>query len=129
MNGKKEKVSVEEMKVNVKFILAALWTGHFLLWSFGDMASLLQKMNEPIDNNLLLFVAVPLALIQALMIYFSLAGKAKYMRWANIILALVFAVFNLGFIAESQFGWQYLLGAGYLLFNVLTVWQAWKWSK
>ena len=129
MNGKKEKVSVEEMKVNVKFILAALWTGHFLLWSFGDMASLLQKMNEPIDNNLLLFVAVPLALIQALMIYFSLAGKAKYMRWANIILALVFAVFNLGFIAESQFGWQYLLGAGYLLFNVLIVWKAWKWSK
>jgi len=129
MNGKKEKVSLEEMKVNVKFILAALWTAHFLLWSFGDMASLLQKLNEPIDNNLLLFVAVPLALIQALMIYFSLAGKAKYMRWANIILALVFAVFNVGFIAEAQFGWQYLLGAGYLLFNVLIVWQAWKWSK
>jgi len=129
MNGKKEKVLLEDMKVNVKFILAALWTGHFLLWSFGDMASLLQKMNEPIDNNLLLFVAVPLALIQALMIFFSLAGKAKIMRWANIILALVFAVFNLGFITESQFGWQYLLGAGYLLFNVLTVWQAWKWSK
>ena len=129
MNGKKEKVSVEEMKVNVKFILAALWTGHFLLWSFGDMASLLQKMNEPIDNNLLLFVAVPLALIQALMIYFSLAGKAKYMRWANIILALVFAVFNIVFISEAQFGWVYLLGAGYLLFNILIVWQAWKWSK
>ena len=129
MNGKKEKVSVEEMKVNVKFILAALWTGHFLLWSFGDMASLLQKMNEPVDNNHLLFVAVPLALIQALMIYFSLAGKAKYMRWANIILALVFAVFNVVFITEAQFGWEYLLGAGYLLFNILIVWQAWKWSK
>ena len=129
MNSKKEKVSLEDMKVNVKFILAALWTAHFLLWSFGDMASLLQKMNEPIDNNLLLFVAVPLALIQALMIYFSIAGKANYMRWANIILALVFAVFNIGFITEAQFGWEYLLGAGYLLFNILIVWQAWKWSK
>ena len=120
---------LEDVKINVKFILAALWTAHFLLWSFGDMASLLQKMNEPIDNNLLLFVAVPLALIQALMIYFSLAGKANYMRWANIILALVFAVFNVGFITEAQFGWEYLLGAGYLLFNVLVVWKAWKWSK
>ena len=129
MNAKKEKVTLEDMKINVKFILAALWTGHFLLWSFGDMASLLQKMNEPIDNNLLLFVAVPLALIQALMIYFSLAGKANYMRWANIILALVFAVFNVGFITEAQFGWEYLLGAGYLLFNVLTVWKAWKWTE
>jgi len=130
MNTENKNATIfEDMKVNVKFILAALWTGHFLLWSFGDMASLLQKMNEPVDNNLLLFVAVPLALIQAYMIFFSLAGKAKIMRWANIILALVFAVFNLGFITESQFGWQYLLGAGYLLFNVLTVWQAWKWSK
>ena len=130
MNTENKNATIfEDMKVNVKFILAALWTGHFLLWSFGDMASLLQKMNEPVDNNLLLFVAVPLALIQAYMIFFSLAGKAKIMRWANIILALVFAVFNLGFIAESQFGWQYLLGAGYLLFNVLIIWKAWKWSK
>ncbi|MGB2965176.1 MAG: hypothetical protein WBB69_14440 [Anaerolineales bacterium] len=130
MNTENKNATIfEDVKVNVKFILAALWTGHFLLWSFGDMASLLQKMNEPIDNNLLLFVAVPLALIQALMIYFSLAGKAKYMRWANIILALVFAVFNIVFISEAQFGWVYLLGAGYLLFNILIVWQAWKWSK
>ena len=129
MNAEKNKTSLEDMKINVKFVLAASWTGHFLLWSFGDMASLLQKMNEPIDNNLLLFVAVPLALIQALMIYFSLVGKAKFMRWANMILAVVFAVFNVGFIAEAHFGWEYLLGAGYLLFNVLTIWQAWKWSK
>jgi hypothetical protein len=129
MNAEKDKTSLEDMTINVKFILAASWTAHFLLWTFGDMASLLQKMNEPIDNNLLLFVAVPLALIQTLMIFFSLVGKAKFMRWANMILALVFAVFNAGFIAEAHFGWEYLLGAGYLLFNVLTVWQAWKWSQ
>ena len=129
MNTEKGQISFEDTKINVRFILAASWTAHFLLWSFGDMASLLQKMNEPIDNNLLLFVAVPLALTQTLMIFFSLVGKAKFMRWANIILALVFAVFNLGFIAEAHFGWEYLLGTGYLLFNVLIIWQAWKWSK
>jgi hypothetical protein len=129
MDAEKQATSLEEVKINLRFILAALWTAHFLLWTFGDMASLLQKMNEPIDNNLLLFVAVPLALIQALMIFFSLVGKANLMRWANMILALVFAVFNVGFIAEAQFGWEYLLGAGYLLFNVLIAWHAWKWSK
>ena len=125
MNTKKETAP----KTDAKMLLAALWIAHFLLWTFGDMASLLQKIAEPIDNNLLLFVAVPLAITQASMIFFSLAGKAKLMRWVNMIVGIVFLLLNIGFIAEAQFGWEYLLGAGYLLFNGLIVWQAWKWSK
>ena len=93
------------------------------------MASLLQEITQPVDNNLLLFVAVPLAITQALMIFFSLVGKAKVMRWVNMIVAVVFLLFNVGFIAEAQFGWEYLLGAGYLLVNGLIVWYAWKWPK
>ena len=116
-------------KTEVKIVLAALWIAQFLLWTFGDMASLLQEITEPIDNNLLLLVAVPLAITQALMIFFSLVGKAKVMRWVNMIVAVVFLLINVGFIAEAQFGWEYLLGAGYLLFNGLIVWYAWKWSK
>ena len=116
-------------KTDVKIVLAALWTAHFLLWTFGDMASLLQEMTAPIENNLLLLVAVPLALIQALMIFFSLTGKAKAMRLVNMITALVFILFNVGFIVEAHVGWEYLLGAGYLLFNGLIVWYAWKWSN
>ena len=116
-------------KTDPRIVLAALWTGHFLLWSFGDMLALLQRFSEPVDNNLLLIVAVPLALIQASMIYLSLVGKAKLMRWVNIILACVFLLFNIGFIIEAQVGWEYLLGTGYILFNALIVWNAWKWSK
>lgn len=115
--------------IDTKIILSALWMAHFLLWTFGDMASLLQEIAEPIENNLLLFVAVPLAMTQALMIFFSLVGQAKVMRWVNLIVALVFILFNIGFIAEAQFGWEYLLGAGYLLFNGLMIGYAWKWSK
>ena len=116
-------------KVNVKIVLAALWAAHFLLWTFGDMASLLQEITAPIENNLLLFVAVPLAITQALMIFLSLVGKAKLMRWVNIITAIVFLLFNVGFLVEAHVGWEYLLGAGYLLFNGLIVWYAWKWPK
>ena len=116
-------------KMDVRIVLAALWIAHFLLWTFGDMASLLQEMNPPIENNLLLFVAVPLALIQALMIFFSLTGKAKVMRIVNMIAALIFVFFNVGFMIDAHFGWEYLLGAGYLLFNGLIFWQAWKWPN
>ena len=116
-------------KTDVKIILAALWSAHFLLWTFGDMAALLQDLSPPIEDNLLLLVAVPLALIQALMIYFSLTGKAKVMRIVNLIAALVFILFNVGFMADAHLPWQYLLGAGYLLVNGLIVWHAWRWPN
>ena len=116
-------------KIDVRIILAALWIAHFLLWSFGDMLSLLQNFSEPVDNNLLLYVAVPLAIIQTSLIFFSLKGKAKVMRWVNIIMASVFGLFNVGFLVDAHVGWEYLLGAGYLLFNGLVVWHAWKWTN
>ena len=129
MNDNKNNAQITDVQVNVKIVLAALWAAHFLLWTFGDMAALLQKMSEPIESSLLLFVAVPLALIQALMIFFSLTGKAKVMRFVNVVAALVFALFNVGFMVDAHVGWEYLLGAGYLLMNGLIIWQAWNWPK
>ena len=125
MNSNQESTN----KTDVKIVLAALWTAHFLLWTFGDMASLLQEMVAPVENNLLLLVAVPLAITQALMIFFSLTGKAKVMRLVNMIIALVFVLFNVGFMFDAHVGWEYLLGAGYLLFNGLVIWYAWKWPN
>jgi hypothetical protein len=121
--------NLDDPKVNVKIILAVLWAAHFLLWLFGDMASLLQEISKPVADNLLLFVSAPTAVIQALMIFFSLAGKAKVMRWVNIIVALVFLALNIGFMVDAHIGWQYLLGTTYLLFNVLVIGYAWKWHN
>jgi len=130
MNSDKKIATIlEDMKIDIKIILAALWAAHFLLWTFGDMVSLLQESTEPISNDLLLFVATPLALIQALMILFSLIGKPTAIRWASISLGVVFIVFNIGYIVDAHAGWEYLLGIGYLLFNVLIIWYAWKWPK
>ena len=120
---------LEDQKINVRIILSGLWVSHFLLWTFGDMASLLQEISKPVANELLLFVAVPLAVIQVLMVFFSLTGKPKIMRWINIGLALVFIVFNIIFLIDAHAGWEYLLGAAYLLLNVLIIWYAVKWPK
>ncbi len=128
-NDRKTTPIFEDVKINTKIILAALWAGHFMLWTFGDMASLLQQLSDPIENNLLLFIAVPLAMTQALMIFFSLTGKAKHVRLANIGAASVFMLFNVGFISEATAGWEALLGAAYVLFNVLVIIYAWKWPK
>jgi len=129
MNANKKTTELEDLKINVRIVLAALWITHFLLWTFGDMASLLQNFSEPVENNLLLLVAVPLHLIQAFMIFFSLKGKAKIVRTINLIIAFVFIIFNIGFFVDAHTGWEYLLGVGYLLSNVLVVWQASKWPR
>jgi hypothetical protein len=118
---------LDDVKINVRIILAAFWISHFLLWTFGDMVSLMQETTEPVSNELLLFVAAPLAVIQTFMIVFSLIGKQKFARWANICVAPVFMIFNIGYLAESGQSWNYLLGLVYIIFNVLTIWYAWKW--
>jgi hypothetical protein len=121
---------LEDPKINVRILLAAFWVSHFLLWTFGDMVALLQHKNpDPVSNDLLLFVAAPLAVIQTLMIVFSLIGKPKLVRWVNIIMAIVFLLFNIGYLSEAVDGWEYLLGIAYVLFNILIIWHAWKWPK
>ncbi|UCE74627.1 MAG: hypothetical protein JSV56_02710 [Methanomassiliicoccales archaeon] len=121
-------IVLRDPKINVRILLAAFWVSHFLLWTFGDMVALLQHKNpDPISNDLLLFAAAPLAVIQTLMIVFSLIGKPKFVRLANIIVPIVFLLFNLGYISEAVDGWEYLLGIVYVLFNVLIIWTAWKW--
>ena len=96
---------LKDPKVNVRILLAAFWISHFLLWTFGDMVALLQhKSPDPIDNDLILLVAASLAIIQTLMIVFSLIGKPKFVRLANIIVPIVFLLFNIGFISEAVDG-------------------------
>jgi hypothetical protein len=120
---------LQDMKVNPRILLAGFWISQFLLWTFGDMVSLLQEINDPISNNLLAFVAAPLALIQASMIILSLAGPVKVVRLFNIIVVPIFILFNIGFLAEGKYMWQFLLGTGYIIINILTLIYAWKWSR
>ena len=116
-------------KASVRILLASLWISHFLLWSFGDMLSLLQETSEPITETIFLIVAPGLAIAQTIMIVYSLRGDPKYVRYLNLVVPLVFLLFNLGYLAEGSEIWNYLLGSAYILFNVLTIWNAWKWQQ
>jgi hypothetical protein len=120
---------LENPEVNVRILIAAFWICHFLLWTFGDMLSLLQESATPITETIFLIVAPTLAITQTLMVVFSLKGEPKYVRLVNLVVPLVFLLFNIGYIAESSEVWNYLLGLAYLLFNVLIIWHAWKWPK
>ena len=119
---------LEDPKVNIRILLAAFWICHFLLWTFGDMMSILQESSEPITENIFLAIAPTTALVQALMVVFCLIGAPKYVRLANLVVAPVYLLFNIGYLSEPDSeGWNYLLGTVYILFNVLIIWHAWKW--
>lgn len=119
---------MKNTNVNTRIFLAGLWVSHFLLWSFGDILSLLQQMNDPVDNNLLLFVAVPLAVIQVTMLLLTLIAKKKVVRVINIITPFIFVIFNIGFLTEAKFGWEYLIGSFYIIINIITIMTSWKWK-
>ena len=122
---------------DVKIKLSALWVTHFLLWSFGDMLRLIQTggiekfIAEPVADELLLFVAVPLAVIQTFMILISLMWEHKANRPANLSMGLLFIVVNMGHVVDvilNQLGiWEIQLVVVYLIFNVLVIKFAWEW--
>ena len=114
-------------KVNIRILLAVFWICHFLLWTFGDMFSLLQGMGEPVTDSLILFVAPTTAIVQALMVVLCLVGRPTYARRANLIVAPVYLVFNILFFVDATQGWEYYLGVFYVLFNVLIFWRAYRW--
>ena len=116
-----------DTKVNIRVLLAALWVCHFILWIFGDMFSLLQGMGEPATDTLILFIAPTTAIVLTLMVAFSLLGRPAFARLANLIVAPVYLLFNIVFFVDATQGWEYYLGAFYVLFNLLIIWYAYRW--
>lgn len=119
--------------INIK--LSALWIALMLTYLLGDVMRIFSGDFTPgeiegmqMSQGLLLLMAI-IMLIPIVMLFLSLTLKYKVNRWANIVLAILLFGFNLiglpGYLSIYD---QFLIIVG-LLFNVLTVWYAWKWPK
>ena len=116
-------------RVNIRVLLAVLWICHFILWIFGDMFTLMQEMGEPVTDSAILIVAPTTAIVLTLMVVFCLVGRPAQVRLANMIVGSVYLLFNIGFMVDAVHGWEYYLGAFYLLFSLLIIWRAYTWPK
>lgn len=118
---------------SVRIKLSALWVALMLTYLLGDVLRIFSgdfQAGEiggmPIGQELYLGMAV-IMVIPVVMVFLSLTLKYNVNRWANIVVALFFLVFNLiGLPTYPSAYDQFLIVVG-LLFNVLTVWYAWKW--
>jgi hypothetical protein len=70
-----------------------------------------------------------LFVIPILMVFLSLTLIYPVNRWGNIIVAIIFFGINLVGLSGYPSGYDKFLNVVGLVFNVLTVWYAWKWAK
>ena len=119
--------SLANPRVNVRVFLAVLWICHFILWIFGDMFALLQEMGEPTTDTATQFVAPSTAIVLTLLVAFSLVGRPRHVRLANLIVAPLYLLLNIGFFVDATQGWEYYIGTFYVLFSVLIIWRAYSW--
>jgi hypothetical protein len=119
----------------VRIKLSALWVCLMLTYLLGDVLRIFSGDFVPgevegmqVSQGMYLGMAI-LMLIPIIMLFLSLTLPHKANRWANLIFAAVLFLINLvGLPTYPSLYDQFLIGVG-LVFNVLTIWYAWKWSE
>lgn len=130
---------LEDIKVNVKLKLAALWASFMFLYIYVDYFSLYMpdKINNILKGKVFVFeitqefilTALSLATIPMLMIFLSVILTAKANRATNIVVAIVhipYMLFNL--VGEA---WIHMVFAAVVevVLLVLIILYAWKWPR
>lgn len=121
---------MDEMQIK----LAGIWIALMLVYLLGDVLRIFSgdfvagEMQGQKASQAMWMAAAVLMLIPILMILVTLLVDSHGVnRWANIIIAAFFFVFNLiGLPTYPSTYDKFLIVVG-LGFNVLTVWTAWHW--
>jgi hypothetical protein len=119
----------------VRIRLSGLWTALMLTYLLGDVLRIFSGDFEAgevggmeVSQAMYLGMAA-LMVIPIVMVFLSLVLKYGINRWANIGVSAFFFLFNLvGLPTYPSLYDQFLIVVG-LVFNVLIVWYAWRWSK
>src|SRR3990172_11952914 len=118
--------------VDTRIILSGLWIALMLTYLLGDVLRIFSgestsgKMgNMKITQGMWLGIAI-LMVIPVVMVFLSLTLNYPVNRWANIIVAIFFFVFNLIGLPTYPSAYDKFLIIVGLVFNALTVWYAWK---
>ncbi len=117
----------------VQTTLFALWIALTLTYLLGDVLRIFsgdfvpgeiggKNISQGMILGLAIFMFIPIA-----MIFLTVILNNPVNRWLNIIVAIVFFLFNIvGLPTYPSLYDRFLIIAG-LAINVLTVWYAWNW--
>ncbi len=117
--------------LDTRIILTGVWVALMLTYLLGDVLRIYsgdfaRMQNIQFTQGMWLGIAV-LMLIPILMVVLSLVLPQPVNRWANIIVAVFFFLFNLVGLPTYPSAYdKFLISVG-LVFNVVTVLTAWNW--
>lgn len=116
-----------------QIILSGTWVSLMLIYLLGDVLRIFSgdyKTGEmgkiQFTQGMWLGISV-LMLLPILMVFLSLVLDQPVNRWANIIVAVFFFLFNLVGLPTYPSAYDKFLLAVSLVFNGLTIWYAWRW--
>ena len=131
---------LEDVKVNIRVKLSALWITLMLFYIYADILGFYTPGNiesvvsgeiggVQISEGFLFVMAIWMA-IPSVMVFLSLTLKANVNRWVNILVGIV-SIFALGatFFA-GEFSTRYTFQAileGVLMVSI--IWRAWTWPR
>ena len=121
--------------VDMRITLSTLWVALMLTYLLGDvlrifsgdfqtgeMAKQLTKFTQPMWLGTSILMVIPIV-----MIVLSLILPQPVNRWANIIVAGFFFLFNIVGLPTYPSAYDKFLIIVSLVFNLLTFWYAWNW--
>lgn len=140
MNSQKvPQKALEDIKLDVKLKLAALWASFMFLYIYVDYFHLYMPgaLEDMLAGKVFVFeitqafllVVIATVTIPALMIFLSVALPAKVNRWANIIIAGVYIPYTLfNLVGEA---WMHMVFGAIVevVLLLLVIWYAWKWPE
>ena len=117
----------------VRIILSALWVALMLTYLLGDVLRIFAGDFTPgVIQGIqatqgIWMVAALMMLIPIVMVVMTLTLKYPAIRWASIVAAVALFGFNLIGLPGYPGAYDKFLIIVGLVFNLLTVWYAWKW--
>lgn len=130
---------LDDIKVHVKLKISALWASvmfcyvygdYFWLYAPGKLQEMLAGKMAPLGQatqGVLVGTSVSMA-IPAVMIFLSLALKARLSRRLNLITGAVYTAFVL-ITLPGAWAFYIFLGGVDMILTALIVWYAWNWPE
>src|SRR5665648_1011368 len=138
MNSEKKTATIlEDVKINIKIKLSALWIAINILYIYVDVYSFYKpgiiedaiagKVWEFQITQVWLLGVIILMTIPSLMVFLSLILPAKANRWTNIIVGILFIVVTLGMTIGESYAFYIFGSIVETVLLLLIVVYAWKW--
>ena len=138
MNSEKKTATIlEDVKVNIKIKLSALWVSIMFIYLYVDVFGFYKPgvIEDAIAGKVWTFQitqvwllgVIILMTIPSLMVFLSLVLPVKANRWTNIIVGILYIVVTLGMTIGESYAFYIFGSIVETVLLLLIVVYAWKW--